>query len=188
MEHVLHLAGLDATISEVSDASVCQSGLLESRNRMLSPFKSDSLVESLWGIVENGRDVETCSSKLPLGLACRVSAQKYQVVVGGHVCSMRSVMKQFSHEDRDVLVWSVLGDWTLVGDMPNTQSHEQGWGFIQPVSASTSVCLNYSRVNSPLVARENRKFIAKVYQDIIISRLHMIENQALDHAVQKNRA
>ncbi|KAK1935566.1 hypothetical protein P3T76_010261 [Phytophthora citrophthora] len=185
MEQVLQLAGLDETISEVEDAFFCRSGLLESRTRILSPFQSSSLVESLWGMVENGRDITDCTSELPLGLACRVGAQKYQVVVEGHVCSMRAVMKQFRHENRDVMVWSVLGDWTLVGDMPNMQTHEQGWGFIQPVNANTSVCLNYSRVNSPLVAFENCGFLAKLYQEMVVTRLHMIENQSLDRVVQK---
>eukprot|EP00644_Phytophthora_capsici_P016946 jgi/Phyca11/10983/fgenesh1_pm.PHYCAscaffold_59_\ len=111
------------------------------------------------------------------------------LVVGGHVCSMRTVVKQFKHNNRDVMVWTVLGDWTLVGDMPNRQTHEQGWGFIQPVNANTSVCLNYSRVNSPLAAPEQCEFLAKLYQDMIISRLHMIESHTLDRAVQKkNRA
>lgn len=189
MEQVLRLAGLDESISEVEDAFFCQSGLLESRTRILSPFQSSSLMESLWGVVNNGSDIDDRTSELPLGLACRVGAQKYQVVVGGHVCSMRTVVKQFKHNNRDVMVWTVLGDWTLVGDMPNRQTHEQGWGFIQPVNASTSVCLNYSRVNSPLAAPEHCEFLAKLYQEMIISRLHMIESHTLDRAVQKkNRA
>ncbi|KAG7378918.1 hypothetical protein PHYPSEUDO_009315 [Phytophthora pseudosyringae] len=205
MEHALRLAGLDGTTSEVADAFVCRSksvtngDLLTSRTRVLSPFKSCSLVRALWRSVDSDANAALRSEQgpekleLPLGRqASRISIQKYEVLVGDHVCTMRKVMKQYIEKDRVAQVWSVLADWALVGGMCDVQTHEQGWGFIQPVNENSSVCLSYSLMNPTLHPRENcepqLEFLANLYQDMIISRLHLVENQTLDQVMQETRA
>lgn len=57
MDCVLRLAGLHGVNSEVMDVDVCRpkkfDALLKSRARILSPFKSGSLVEALWTYIKS---------------------------------------------------------------------------------------------------------------------------------------
>ncbi|KAG6618584.1 uncharacterized protein IUM83_01309 [Phytophthora cinnamomi] len=209
MGRILHLAGLHGGDSEVTDAYICQSRgtvngqvghLLKSRTRILSPFTSQALVNALWTSVESDERATlrtkqaTNKLDLPLGLASRIAVQKYEVVVGDYVCTMRTVMKQFIEKDRVAQVWSSVGDWPHMETMRIANTHEQGWGFIRPVNDNTSLCVNYVMMN-PTVERlapdescdAQLRSLAKLYQDFIISRLHTLENQTLDRIMQERK-
>ncbi|KAF4035721.1 hypothetical protein GN244_ATG12209 [Phytophthora infestans] len=186
--------------SELADACICtKSGdLLKSRMRIQSPFNSSSLVKALWSIVESDENAKQRTKtaaeqlELPLNMASFLAVHKYEVVVGGQVCTMRMVMKQYMEKERVVQVWSALSHWPLVGDIRNVQTLEQGWSFIQPVECDTSVCLSYIVLN-PVVegyvvdqsCNEKLESLAKLYQEMIISRLHTLESQTLDQVARK---
>lgn len=126
-------------------------------------------------------------------MASRIAVQKYDVVVGDYICTMRMVMKQFIEKDRVAQAWSAVAEWPHMGTMHNVKTHEQGWGFIQPVDDSTSMCLNYVMMNPTVETMSSKEScdgqlnLARVYQDFIISRLHTLENQTLDQVIQEKK-
>ncbi|POM81737.1 Hypothetical protein PHPALM_257 [Phytophthora palmivora] len=191
MEHILRLADLDGSNSDVADSWISRSNggnehLLRSRNSSSTAFQKFC---PLWKIVESDE-----SAELPLDLASRIAIQNDEVVVDDHVCTMRMAMKQFIEKDRIVQVWSLLVDWPVVGNMRDVQTQEQGWGYIQPLNESTIVCLDCSLMK-PTIRRVHPngnydaqlEFLAKLYQNMIISRLQMLEDQTLDQVVQEKR-
>ncbi|KAI9990836.1 hypothetical protein PInf_018450 [Phytophthora infestans] len=180
MERVLRLAGFDDSKSELADACICtKSGdLLKSRMLTRTPNRGQRLAAE--------------QLELPLSMASYLAVHKYEVVVGGQVCTMWMAMKQYMEKERVVQVWSALSHWPLVGDIRNVQTLEQGWSFIQPVECDTSVCLSYIVLN-PVVegyvvdqsCNEKLESLAKLYQEMIISRLHALESQTLDQVARK---
>lgn len=195
MSLALTLAGLLGTTSEVNDAHIlrmnieesgAQSIQLKSRTRAIVPFESRLVEQTLWKALQTDQVVSQRTVNdlgLPVGLASRMAVLKMEVVMGDYVCTMRMVMKQFVEGDRTVHVWDSLAEWPNVGTGSVVTTHENGWGYIQRVKdgvASVCECVLMTPIVHGAEDCATVEHLAKLYQQFLLSRLQLLENQTLD--------
>ncbi|OWZ09897.1 hypothetical protein PHMEG_00017325 [Phytophthora megakarya] len=194
MGRVLQRMGLEGDTSEITDAYVCRANslyprgsdgdILKFRSRMIKPFNKSTLEKGFWRYMDT-LGVNQATTNLELGLASRVAVQKFESVAGDYVCTTRVITKQFVEEDRIVQVWNMLIDWQKFGEeMRNVQTYEHGWGFIQSMannSANRSIC-GGCIIMRPVVneSDETLKALSTLYQDMLMSRVHALDNKAMD--------